>query len=260
MARTAEQLRETEEYLLKETEKACALYAQIQTEEIRIRLTAFEELHPAMQKRMVLSLLEQLMGSGKDLEAVHAEQLVSLAHGKRGGRTSLPGGAYAELGYKDLLLRRKSRKKTLAECQEEAEICLPENFSEQPRAEFVFGGETFLFSLEKAGKMKKIPNRCYTKWFDYDKIRQEVVLRTRRPGDYLSTGPGAHKKLKDYLIDNKVPRESRDGLTVLADGNHILWVVGMRISEEYKITEQTKIVLKIQQIRDGGIKDGETSY
>ena len=108
--------------------------------------------------------------------------------------------------------------------------------------------------------MKKIPNRCYTKWFDYDKIRQEVVLRTRRPGDYLSTGPGAHKKLKDYLIDNKVPRESRDGLTVLADGNHILWVVGMRISEEYKITEQTKIVLKIQQIRDGGIKDGETSY
>ena len=75
MARTAEQLRETEEYLLKETEKACALYAQIQTEEIRIRLAAFEELHPAMQKRMVLSLLEQLMGSGKDLEAVHAEQL-----------------------------------------------------------------------------------------------------------------------------------------------------------------------------------------
>lgn len=38
MARTAEQLRETEEYLLKETEKACALYAQIRTEEIRIRL------------------------------------------------------------------------------------------------------------------------------------------------------------------------------------------------------------------------------
>ena len=114
--------------------------------------------------------------------------------------------------------------------------------------------------MENRDKNQEIPVNCYTKWFDYDKIRQEVVLRTRRPGDYLSTGLGAHKKLKDYLIDNKVPRESRDGLTVLADGNHILWVVGMRISEEYKITEQTKIVLKIQQIRDGGIKDGETSY
>ena len=63
---------------------------------------------------------------------------------------------HAELGYKDLLLRRKSRKKTPVEYQEEVRICLPENFSEQPRAEFVFGGETFLFSMEKAGKMKKI--------------------------------------------------------------------------------------------------------
>ena len=246
MARTAEQLRETEEYLLKETEKACALYAQIQTEEIRIRLAAFEELHPAMQKRMVLSLLEQLMGSGKDLEAVHAEQLVSLSHGKRGGRTSLPGGAYAELGYKDLLLRRKSRKKTPVEYQEEVRIYLPENFSEQPRAEFVFGGETFLFSMEKAGKMKKIPNRCYTKWFDYDKIRHGLVIRTRRPGDCLANGEHAHKKLKDYLIDSKVPREKRDGLILLADGNQVVWIVGMRISEDYKVTEQTKTILKVQ--------------
>ena len=71
---------------------------------------------------------------------------------------------------------------------------------------------------------------------------------------------GAHKKLKDYLIDCKVPREDRDSLTLLADGSHIIWTVGMRISERYKVTEQTKRVLKVQWMNDGGTKDGETSY
>ena len=100
--------------------------------------------------------------------------------------------------------------------------------------------------MEKAGKMKKIPNRCYTKWFDYDKIRHGVVIRTRRPGDCLANGEHAHKKLKDYLIDSKVPREKRDGLILLADGNQVVWIVGMRISEDYKVTEQTKTILKVQ--------------
>lgn len=57
--------------------------------------------------------------------------------------------------------------------------------------------------------------------------------------------PDSHKKLKDYFIDQKVPREDRDRMILLADGNHIMWAVGMRISEEYKVAEQTKRILKI---------------
>ena len=56
---------------------------------------------------------------------------------------------------------------------------------------------------------------------------------------------GGRKKLKDYLIDCKVPRQERDSLTVLADGSHILWVVGYRISEYYKVTEKTKTVIRV---------------
>ena len=194
---------------------------------IRIRLGAFDELHPAMQKMLVRRALEHLPGGLRDVEAFHVEQICLLAYGKRGSRILLPSKNTAVLEYDGIVLKQ--------------------GYGINRDDGIIFCGRTGTYEF-------------HTKWFDYDKIRQEVVLRTRRPGDYLSTGPGAHKKLKDYLIDNKVPRESRDGLTVLADGNHILWVVGMRISEEYKITEQTKIVLKIQQIRDGGIKDGETSY
>ncbi len=87
-----------------------------------------------------------------------------------------------------------------------------------------------------------------------------MVLRTRRPGDYLELSGGGHKKLKDYLIDCKVPREERDGCILLADGSHVIWVVGMRISEGCKVTEETKRILKVQMKENGGTKDGETSY
>ena len=249
MAGTAARLSEVESYLEQELHKAEEQYLQMEKDCIRIRLEAFDELHPAMQKMLVRRALEHLPGGLRDVEAFHVEQICLLAYGKRGSRILLPWKNTAVLEYDGIVLKQGygiNRDDGIIFCGR--------------TGTYEFQGARYEVTVENRDKNQEIPVNCYTKWFDYDKIRQEVVLRTRRPGDYLSTGPGAHKKLKDYLIDNKVPRESRDGLTVLADGNHILWVVGMRISEEYKITEQTKIVLKIQQIRDGGIKDGETSY
>ena len=249
MAGTAARLSEVESYLEQELHKAEEQYLQMEKDCIRIRLEAFDELHPAMQKMLVRRALEHLPGGLRDVEAFHVEQICLLAYGKRGSRILLPSKNTAVLEYDGIVLKQGygiNRDDGIIFCGR--------------TGTYEFQGARYEVTVENRDKNQEIPVNCYTKWFDYDKIRQEVVLRTRRPGDYLSTGPGAHKKLKDYLIDNKVPRESRDGLTVLADGNHILWVVGMRISEEYKITEQTKIVLKIQQIRDGGIKDGETSY
>ena len=57
---------------------------------------------------------------------------------------------------------------------------------------------------------------------------------------------GGRKKIKDYLIDCKVPRREREELLLLADGSHILWVVGYRISEYYKVTQETKNVLEVR--------------
>ena len=94
---------------------------------------------------------------------------------------------------------------------------------------------------------QKIEEKKYTKWFDYDKIKGNLTVRKRQPGDYLTVTPaGGRKKLKDYLIDCKIPRQERENLTLLADGSHIVWVVGYRISEYYKITEQTKTVIEVQ--------------
>ena len=100
---------------------------------------------------------------------------------------------------------------------------------------------------------QKIEEKKYTKWFDYDKIKKCPVIRTRKPGDYLTIADGRggmiHKSLKSYLVDQKIPQAERDRLPILAEGEHVLWVVGYRISEYYKVTENTKRILKVQLIR-----------
>ena len=81
---------------------------------------------------------------------------------------------------------------------------------------------------------------------EVDKIKNTVQIRTRRPGDRIQVqSGGGHKKLKDYLIDSKIPQNQRDSLVLLADGKEIIWVVGMRISEAYKITQETKRILSM---------------
>ena len=59
-----------------------------------------------------------------------------------------------------------------------------------------------------------------------------------------------HKSLKDYMITEKIPKEMRDRIPVLAEGSHVLWLVGYRISEYYKIDRNTKHVLQVKLKRD----------
>lgn len=74
-----------------------------------------------------------------------------------------------------------------------------------------------------------------------------MVFRTRRPGDYLTVNRNmGRKSLQDYLVNEKVPRNMRDLLYVLAEGSHIVWIPGYRISEYYKVSEDTLNILQIK--------------
>ena len=79
-------------------------------------------------------------------------------------------------------------------------------------------------------------------------------MRTRREGDYLTLPGGGHKTVSRYMIDEKIPREQRDKILLLAEGSHVLWVVGHRISEYYKITDDTETILQVTY--DGGENHG----
>ena len=93
---------------------------------------------------------------------------------------------------------------------------------------------------------EKILEKKYTKWFDCDKINCELSARTRRSGDFMVVNQsGGHKKLTRCMIDDKIPGELRDESPLVADGNEIMWIVGGRINERYKITSETGRVLEI---------------
>ena len=91
---------------------------------------------------------------------------------------------------------------------------------------------------------KEIPEKIYTKWFDYDKIENTLELRTRRQKDVIQIHKdGTHKTINRLLIDKKVPKQVRDFCLLLACDNEILWVLGLRSSEKYYVTENTKRLL-----------------
>ena len=107
--------------------------------------------------------------------------------------------------------------------------------------------------LERA-QITEISKKKYTKWFDYDKIECNVQIRKRQSGDFLVIDSAGHRqKLKNYLVNEKIPQAERDGLWLLADGSHIMWVIGHRISDYYKVDEHTKRVLEVQYY--GGNED-----
>lgn len=89
------------------------------------------------------------------------------------------------------------------------------------------------------------PSDVYTKYLDYDMIKNNLVIRTRRPGDFILTGNG-RQKLRRYMIDQKIPKECRDRVLLLAGDSRIYWIVGYRISEDAKVNERTKQVLMIR--------------
>ena len=96
-----------------------------------------------------------------------------------------------------------------------------------------------------------IPNKPYTKWFDYDKITNCLSLRTRKSGDYFYPIIDGKKKIKEFMINEKIPASKRNEILMIADGSHIIWIPGFRISERTKITNETKTILEI------GIDEGE---
>ena len=99
--------------------------------------------------------------------------------------------------------------------------------------------------------VKEIPQKSYTKCFDYDIIKYSLSARGRRPGDYFTVdGEGGRQKLKSYFINEKVPRQERDRKLLIADGDHIVWIPGMRMSRAYQIGSRTKRILMIKITED----------
>ncbi len=252
MSRAAEGLLMAEEYLKKETEKAvgrCVRFDEAGGFAV-IGLSAFEREDEYLRGRILLSCIEKAAGSRKDIGAAHIQSIEKLFQSSGSKEIHLP---YQLTVYKkyDLGIIRK-------ECagKQDSRQDHDRKGKERDIREAVVPGQVMVpnlgiveFTVFSAYKSQNIPEKTYTKWFDYDKIASTMVFRARRPGDYLTvknaSGGQCHKLLQDFFVNAKIPRDQRDEIYVLAEGSHIIWIPGHRISEYYKVSENTCNILQV---------------
>ncbi len=94
-------------------------------------------------------------------------------------------------------------------------------------------------------KNQKIPEKQYTKWFDYDKIGEPVSFRTRKSGDSLILAGVGTKTVQRYMIDAHIPERERDRIPLLVSGSQVLWIVGYRMNAAFQVTEETQTILQV---------------
>lgn len=263
ISRTGALLTELRQFLLEQVKLAEKSYCKRDGETVLLGRALFDEAPALVIKELIHELLAELSGGGKDIGEVHVEAVYDLAGRQVGRRMELPGKLVAERVYEGIRLGLENPACTVGEGAEaliEIDKRQLSQTLENGKIQIETGDVTFFLKLYPAGellqtltavdfpgKMKEIAKKRYTKWFDYDKIQNGLVFRKRQSGDYLTLDEAGHKKkLKSYFIDEKVPKEEREQIWLLADGAHIVWVTGGRMSAACRVTQDTEQILEVQ--------------
>lgn len=111
-----------------------------------------------------------------------------------------------------------------------------------------FNNYEFVMSIlkNKSNNLLDLKEDNLVKYFDLDKIKGNILFRTRKNGDRITPlGMNGQKKLKDIFINMKVPQEDRDLIPLICFDDNIGWIVGLKISDNFKVTNNSKNILKI---------------
>lgn len=230
------------DYIEEETDKAFDKVAKVCKDEVVFDLKELKGLKELIRQEVILKAFDLLTSGRKDIGQVHVDAVISLLDLEGEKKSDLPYHMEAVKQYENLIIRKKSEK---CDPQGKTDVTLIDGQLLVGSVD-IGGGKTLKIRIFERELTSVIEQNPYTKWFDYDKINECLTLRNRQAGDYLTVNDKLQKKsLKDYMIDSKIPKEMREKQLVIADGSHILWVVGYRISEYYKITEETKRIIEI---------------
>ena len=105
-------------------------------------------------------------------------------------------------------------------------------------------------------KMQATPSARYTLLpdariaaLDLAKLSFPLTVRRWQPGDFFyPLGMQQRKKLSDFLVDCKVPRPNKEAIYVMLSGAEVVWVMGYRITDRFKITHTTQMVYEARLI------------
>lgn len=266
LAQTAERMQEADLYLQNLTQKAFEQVGMIEGTKLRLNLTAFNKMDFFIRKQLLLYSIERMTEARKDITSSHIQAILALTEKQGNGSLSLPYDLCVEKMYEKLYFYKKEAY------QKEGKVSLYDDLNRVPKQiwdevepkitfqkiendqiekawdSFRNKGE---FRYTKEGKscgfLKNNATNLYTQFIDYDKIKVSLTVRHRQTGDYYVISADGHRKsLKKYLMDAKIPKEYRDRIWLVADGSCVVWIPGLRLGENYKITEQTVNTMRIE--------------
>ena len=235
---TAELLRAESDYLealAHEAYQACRI-EPCTPDTVVLNRCLFREYHLALRRRVLRLSVAEVLGEVKDFYFNHFESMLSLIEGDAPNSTlHLPNGAEFRREYNRILIQKSTSSFTPFEYT----VVVP-GHTALPLLDAEMIATVVEPPINRA-VADKFPDGKFQAVFDLDRLQLPLTLRQRREGDrFQPFGMQGTKKLKDLLIDAKIPRQERERIPVLVNGDKIIWVVGYRTSEPFKIRAETK--------------------
>lgn len=229
-------------FIHSQAEKIWQDSAQCSEDKVELNLAAFLQQPPEVKAELVRLALTKLGCGQRDLTMQHFEKIFKLAEqGISGKQIELPGGFIALREYEKLIFY-KITAKAKKNLSESIELSIPgqSQFGDYLVEATVSeaGGGVDEFKRNKTGSAE-----C----FDLDKLKLPLVVRFRKDGDrFVPFGQCKAKKIGKFLTAQRVPAKVREGVVIVAAREKIIWVWPIRMSEEVKVTEATKKILRLQ--------------
>lgn len=202
--------------------------------QILFDLSKFDQLEDFYQKRLLRKAIGKLKNNLKDISKKNIDEFLSL--------TTLATGK--KIIKDDLEFIKNYKTYQLSKVENNLNI---ENFAFLSLDEEInFNGKIIKATLVNS-MGEKSKNIAY---FSFDKLKFPLKLRYRKNSDtFKPLGFNHNKKLKDFFIDQKIDRNLRDQIPIILSDDKIIWLIGFRQSEEFKVDKEDKNIIKIE-VRD----------
>ena len=239
LQRTARIAGDDIDYLEKEARRLWPGVTTMQGNTVILDKKALLGLPASMQRYLLRLAIENVGGNLKDIEARHIEELTRALHKSAGKQISLPYGLFFTIDYDRYLLGKKPSGRS------PFPVLVGEHLIKLS-GKTVIPGWSIKASIIKPEEFTTGHN-SFTAHFDYDKIGDKLVIRSRKRGDrFQPLGMKETKKIGQFMIDARIPRDWRDRIPIVILGDGVLWVVGYRIDERMKITNDTRRILRLE--------------
>jgi tRNA(Ile)-lysidine synthase len=230
------------DFLDKECSRLWGTIVTKHPETVVIKKDGFRKLHPAVRRHLLRQAIEEILGNLTDIETRHIEDILGAVDMRTGKKLSLPGGLVFVVEYdRCLLTREPAAMSQLPLLEGEYTLNIPGD-TELP-------GWRVTAEIFKKSQVKKEEN-YYTACFDYSAAGDTLTVRPRKTADrFQPLGMKQTKKVGEYMIDARIPQAWRPRVPVVCSPRQIVWIVGWRIDDRVKVTDDTGQVLRLAFVR-----------